>query len=165
MKKYSLLALVFSIVFLCSCVDVFNTPPDLSVIQAKFDENKDDIELVISSAEFSQYDDLYFSEPNGEALSGLRRIPIQNTEVCEAINRLLKKGNYENINKKGEGVCLLQWSGMDIGCGIIFSDNIEKSIDDFWLTEVKPMSDDGWYYYVSNYNDWRVGRKASVDEK
>ncbi len=29
-----------------------------------------------------------------------------------------------------------------------------------YATEFTPVSDDGWYYYVADYNEWRVNQGA-----
>lgn len=89
-------------------------------------------------------------------LADLEHIPIENRAVFAAVNTIIDKGLYRNINKNGDTISLLQWTGLrDIGCGIACTINGENTPEIEFVTQLVPMSDNGWYYYVSDYNVWR----------
>lgn len=45
-----------------------------------------------------------------------------------------------------------------MGVGVAFS--LDGSVPDesaiTFLTKIEPLEDEGWYYYESDYNEWKV---------
>lgn len=168
MKKYFsavcvvMMAVILS--FLCiSCSDL-NTPPEKKTVQQVFDEHYEDIMLLFSFMEASEYNHISISDASGTIFADFSHVQIQDNDVCNAIEHLLKKGPYIKIAKLDGTISMLQWTGLqDIGCGVLYSQNIEESIEVEFVTELIPLSEDGWFYYVSDYNAWRVGQRASID--
>ena len=84
----------------------------------------------------------------------LRELPIEDREVTAAVQRL--QDSYQNIRKNGNTIVLNQWAGLaDIGCGIAYSINGTDAPKVQFMTVLVPLSEDGWYYYVDDYNEWR----------
>ena len=75
---------------------------------------------------------------------GRTRVPIRDAEVSQAISN--------NV------IVFLRWTGFDTGVGIVYSIDgntpSESSALPF-LTEIKPLSVEGWYYYRECFNEWR----------
>ena len=141
-----------------------NTPPDKYAVQNSFDENKDDFLLITSFLQNSRFDDIYISDSGGQVIADLTSLHISNDEVCNAILRLFESGTCMRINKMDTTISFLQWVGLhDSGCGIIYSENIGESIEREWLTEVIPLEEENWFYYISDYNAWRRGERATQE--
>lgn len=144
--------------------DSVNTPPDLRQVQAVFDENQEEIRLVTTYLMESGYDTVYISDSGQRIVADLSPLTISDADVSGAIRKLFASGKYKQIDKLGETVIFLQWTGpCDIGCGALYSRDIEESIEGAWLTTVCPMKDAQWFYYASDYNAWRNGVRASVE--
>ena len=74
--------------------------------------------------------------------------PIPN-ELLASVQHLLKCGIV--VISRGSGtVNYTMWSAMDESRGIIFSQSGEAP-DGEQLYEVRKLSEDGWYYYIHNY--------------
>lgn len=155
--------LLFS--FLVLQLSAVNSPPSLEEVQLVFDDNREDILLVASFLIDSGYDNIYISDSSGQVKADFADLAISDDRVCHAMDRLLKEGTFIKISKMGGTISFLQWTGpRDIGCGIIYSTNIEEGIDQEWWTELAPLSDTHCFYYVSDYNAWRNGERASLTD-
>jgi hypothetical protein len=44
----------------------------------------------------------------------------------------------------------------DVGCGVACAINDQDLPDIQYVTELLPMENEGWYYYVSDFNQWRL---------
>lgn len=177
-RRYSILLLILFILclFIFAIPSIFsalkrwdtkiNTPPSVDAVQEQFVNNLDDINAVVSFMQSSGYDGFFIQDSTELASSGSRTIQIQDNEIRFAIKRLFHNRNYLDISKIGNTVTLLQWRGVyDVGCGIIYTNNVEESINTEFVTELIPISEDGWYYYVSDYNAWRNGQRGSADQQ
>ena len=51
----------------------------------------------------------------------------------------------------------------DIGCGIACSINALEMPEIEYMTELVPLSTEGWYYYVDDYNKWRVESGSTLE--
>lgn len=49
----------------------------------------------------------------------------------------------------------------DVACGIAYSID-GKEIDIEYLTESVPLSEENWYYYVADFNEWRVRNTSDI---
>ena len=141
-----------------------NTPPATDTVQKCFDENREDIFLLVSFMNKLGFNDIYISNTSGQVIADYSTLEFTNNEVCNAICRLLENKKYIRISKMGQTISFLQWTGLrDVGCGIIYSEDIEESIDREFLTDLVPLSDEGWFYYISDYSAWRNGERASLE--
>jgi hypothetical protein len=98
-----------------------------------------------------------------EMFTGLEtgRVLINDKDVVGALNVLFKQ-KYHIIGKSGNGISFLRWSNLDAGRGIVYS--LDGSAPDEsslpFLTEIKPLSEEGWYFYVEDFNEWRRRHNA-----
>lgn len=140
-----------------------NIPPDVHAVQCSFDENKDDFLLITSYLQSTQFDDVYISDSSGHVIADRTSSYISNDEVCHVIFRLFESDTCKQINKMDTTISFLLWVGLqDVGCGIVYSEDIENSIEREWLTKVIPLEDENWFYYISDYNAWRRGERATL---
>lgn len=151
-----LLALMsLTVMALIRCSDN-NIPPSVAMVQDCYREHAEDIQTIVDFLSSLEYEDIYITDNNGKMLADLTRIQIEDQSVSNAIDRILDSKAYQHINKNGNTISLLQWKGIrDIGCGIAYSVNGTNSPEIEFVTQLTPLSDDGWYYYVSDYNTWR----------
>jgi hypothetical protein len=140
-------------------------PPDVRSVEEQIQENYSDIQSIVRFMIERGYDDVYISDTNGTMLSDLTRVTIADEAVYTAITKLISSGEYIHFSKIGNTIRILQWRGMqDIGCGIAYSINRIELPKVQYVTELVPLNEDGWYYYVADYNSWRNGKRATLPE-
>ena len=139
---------------------------DYVVVNDTVEQATEDILAIVSYVYKSGYHDMYISDSTGQAYADFTTVSISDNDVCNAIRRLFKNNTYLQISKMDQTISFLQWTGLrDIGCGILFSKNVEESIESEFITELVPLSEKDWFYYVSDYNAWRIGERATIDRK
>lgn len=156
-KRYLLLIglLVLAISLFTACAEV--EMPDYDAVQKHFEQNKANIYLITDYLVSSGYENVYIDTIDGYMLADLNRILIGDDDVLFAVRQILTSADYLHIHKQGNTVSLLLWrNDKDVGCGIAYSINNITEPDIEFMTQMDPLTADGWYYYVSDYNKWRT---------
>jgi hypothetical protein len=152
---YLFLIIGIIVALLVGCKDV-NSPPSVSYVQKRYQEHSEDIQVIIDFLSSSDYEDVYISDSAGTMLADLNEVLIEDPSASKAIDNIIDAKAYQHINKNGNTISLLQWKGIrDIGCGIAYTINGIDAPEIEFATQIIPLSDDGWFYYVSDYNAWR----------
>ena len=139
--------------------------PGIDFMKDEFDKNREDFYLIIEYLLNSDFSDIriHRSSQLGSGIiemfvwPEMERIVVSDPNVSDAINRLFGQG-YRSINKSGNGISFLRWTTLDAGRGIVFSiDGSSPTQADGlqFLIEIQPLSEDGWYFYVDDFNVWR----------
>ncbi len=139
---------------------ILRQPISKQGIEREFDKNKTDIALVTKFLADSGCDSVYIPDfdESGLILAGLDNgdIPVNNTEVTAAIDRLMNRYGYEVICKREGAVYFQIWSKMEIKIGVVYSIDgqmpDETSFD--FLVNIKPLTEPNWYYYEEDFNEW-----------
>ena len=146
---------VVCVLLLFSC-SVINKPPSPETVRKNLYANYPDIKPLIDYVAQMEYENIYFRRNSDTFLVGLERKEISEIPISESIFRLLDNNAYINISIANDTICLLQWTGpQDIGCGVAYSLNPDRLPDVEFGTTLIPIGTDGWYYYISDYNQWR----------
>ena len=147
------ICLLLIVPLLSGCI-FFNIPPSVENVQQQFNNNFDDIHTIVEYMIGTGYKDVYIDHTIGTATmqADFNRVKISDPNVVDAVERVFK--TYYHIFKSGNIITLLQWKGLrDIGCGIVYSiDGTQPRIQ--YVTELVPLADNGWYYYVDDYEKW-----------
>lgn len=126
---------------------------DTNRAQKILQDNHNDINIVTDFLSELDYCNVYIRDDGEYMQADLVDIYIDDSRVSEATKRLLD--TYVNINKIGNTIYLLQVKGPDIGYGIAYSINGIDAPEVQHMTELTPLTEDGWFFYVSDYNTWR----------
>lgn len=155
-----LLLLVASVcAVLISCSSAI---PDVKAVESHFQNNYEDIQIVVDFITNLEYSSVDISSADGTMLADLETMKIEDENVNSAVKRLLgtplaKERQYYSVYKSGNTIEFCQWSSPhDIGCGIAYSINETYTPRIQYCTELVPLSQSGWYYYVDDYNTWRI---------
>lgn len=133
------------------------TPPSVNAVDQKLQANITDVQMIISFMKNSEYEDIYIHDISGTMLADLVTVEIPDDAVKDAVHLLLGNDVYKSIYKQGNTIKLLQWAGSsDIGCGIAYTINGIDPPEIQYMTQLLPLSAEGWYYYVSDFNTWRL---------
>ena len=149
------------------CIAVFfllihlASPPTISWMEKKFQENYDSFVIVadyLADSKFDEFDYISIDRSDftkndyGEfTVSAWRReVVIDDEVVPEAIQRLFQGECYYILRKsEGKVITFTMWGAIGRGVGIAYS--IDGSVPDKssipYLTSIEPLSEEGWYYY------------------
>lgn len=156
------LPVVLFCVLLTRC---FPTPPNVESVETCFQNNYEDLQLVVDFMMNAGYQTIDIDTTDGTMYANLETVKISNEEVSAAVKRLLGRsfiGNreYYYIYKSMNTIKVLQWkSSQQVSCGVAFSIDESSQPRIQYCTELKPLAESGWYYYVADYNAWRVGKR------
>lgn len=80
---------------------------------------------------------------------------IDNEDVINTVSSLFDKGYYEIVKSYGT-IYFERWKD-PFGCfkGFAFSMDGTGELNIEFLTEKGVLSEENWYFYVSDYNEWR----------
>ena len=133
-------------------------------MQQQFREHYADIQAITEFMTDAGYENIYLDDSSGTVLADLNRIQITDQKVVDAAARLLDSGRYSEISKRGNTFSFTQWIGLrDIRCGIAYTIHGSDLPEVEFTTQLVPMDQDGWFYYVADYNKWRANRSASAE--
>lgn len=80
---------------------------------------------------------------------------IKEEVVCQAIQCLFNEGSCTSISKTKSTISFVLFSkNMDVGGGIAYTASDKLEVE--YLSFSQVLSDSSWYYYVSDYNEWRL---------
>lgn len=129
--------------------------PDMASAQQTFIENRQNIQVVIDYMIGTGYENIYITTED-KMFADLSWVSIDDPIARAAVSQLVQSRVYIAITKRGNTIELNQWRGFrDIGCGMAYSINGIDSPDIMFATKLVPISDEGWFYYVYDYNTWR----------
>ncbi len=160
------LAIVFILLFILLSFLLCNTPSAnnttfkhtyndlLLVFEDDYDELIQVVEYLVSLKDIPN---AYIYDALGQIDIGFgNEIKITDEYILEVISSLFEKG-YVKIAKKNNTIYFERWKN-DFGCfrGFSFSNDGTGNLDIEFLTVQESLNKADWYYYVSDYEAWRV---------
>ena len=144
----------------CSCS--FTEPPEIDEVERTFQKHYDDIQIVVDFMISSEYEIIMIDSFEKCGIVKTYEYHRKSEELVldakteEAINRLLDTG-YENMAKVQNTIKFQEWHRFnDVGCGVAYTINEQDLPEIQYVTEIIPLEKDGWYYYVVDFNQWRL---------
>lgn len=160
--KNRLLMILLCIILPLSCAGCSSRlkrdMPDAVSAQDCFDCNQDRIALVTDYLLSLKHPDVWINDANGTYFSDFEWHSIEDRTVRETIEALWESGISDiRKNTKANSISFEIWrSFQEVDCGVAFSvDGIHAPSVEF-MTQVEPLTERGWYYYVADYNQWRI---------
>lgn len=154
-----ILLIAAAILLFIGCQSIM-TPPDIQKVDQTFRENENDIAVVREYLCNSGYVDFIIRKGDREARADGKNVSIADQEVRDAIKRLFK--HYRTIIKSGSTITLEQWIRFnDVGCGIACTVSGEDLPEVAYLTELIKIPDTDWYYYIDDFNEWRIRNQTA----
>ena len=147
-------------------------PPPISMAKMERIFQKDHA-LLVSVAEYFQNSEYSSILINHEQKSGfmtvfysssdqlVKVVPIDDPEIVKNVDALLKRdlgyieiGKYDIVNRNGNTVRFQRWAVFDNSRGIVYTiDGTAPEIQ--FLTYYAPLSEEHWYYYETDFNEYR----------
>ena len=166
MKRGCLGCFVTGLVILVFIITLLR-PPGIRYMERQFQRNKEELTIVrdfIFSLDFESVSIWNpFRDEASEMFVGLEygRIPINDEKALRAIRVLFRRG-FRSIEKRDNGISFLRWATLDHGRGIVYSIDGETPGEAaiHFLTEIEPLSEKGWYFYIDDFNQWRLRNRG-----
>lgn len=138
------------------CSKLSDTPPSLDEVTSIFLNNREDFETITNYLIDLNINYIAIFDPKA-TLAGHGDITINNETAREAMERLVSKRILKKVFKNGNTIEFILWESFyDMGCGLAYTIDCRVKPNIQYLTELELINDDGWYYYVDDYNTWRV---------
>lgn len=163
MRKTVLIGLIIFTVLLGNmlnngCIRITN--PSEQDILGVFKEEKNSFEIISQYLKDLEYSSCFINKDNGEFFAEFNYHNIDSNIVVGAIKRLWKKG-CTHISKDDEknSISFVLWHNdheMVAGLLICIRENENAQVE--FMTEIKKTYFSSWYYFVSDYNKWRISR-------
>ena len=158
----SLFGLTLLVCFLFStagCLS-FNKAPDKEEMEKCFIRDKEDLMTVADYLTNLNYSSVWIEKPeikDGVMFTGseTRYQTINDKTALETINRLINNKDYIRIGKDSNSIFFEKWNHFEKEAGFVISINGNQSPSVEFLVELEPLSEDKWYYYLSDYEEWR----------
>lgn len=164
LKKVFSVALIVIVVFSCtSCMNYEIS--DANTAEAFIKNNYDDIQIVTDYLLNNDYYSAHIQKANGqiyaifENMARFEYMDIDDSSVNTSIQALWKAG-CKRITRSSEynAIDFLlacdNVHGIDYGFVHPIDDSLDFKVN--YQTELVPLSEDNWYFYVSDYNKWRL---------
>ena len=168
MRKFNknikwMLILVLSIAFILSSVWTtisFLFPPNKVKIERHLQRDKYDLKIVADYLKELDYPYVTIDKSgvkNGQMFTGASTgyQKIDNKTVIKSLKRLLKNRKYKIIGKNYNTIFFQKWRFLEKDRGIAVMVDEEKPIFVEFLIKSEPLSETGWYYYESDYEEYR----------
>ena len=165
-NKKSLFAAILSLLLVLSGCNKMTNPYNQESAEKKLIDYWGDIEVVNEYIVSTGYSPVYIKKSNGYMYADFMDVIIADEKANKAIDRLLKTDCFISISRHSNTIKYLLWSGYaETSCGIAYSINQTDLPDIEYVTELVPLSKDGWYYYIVDYNEWRLSRCTDEDHQ
>jgi len=150
---------LFILLFLIPFVRV----PGRARMERNFQRHNESIIMIKNYITEQGHDNILVWDRHAEAgvLSlglGYDPIPVSDEDVLGAIRLLFERRRVNVIVRRGNNIIFQMWSTRNHGRGIVYS--IDGSVPApssglQYLTEIEPLSEEAWFFYVENVHTWR----------
>lgn len=153
-RAISILVLIFSIISIYGCSA--QGEPGLEAAESYLQRDLSDLQNMVEWLQSTEYESVAFWRSEDSMLAGIEKNPIDDT-IRPTLERLYKKG-YQFISMKREANTIefeYWWNVHDQGCGLAYVMEGDDKPDVQFMIDCERLSVKGWYYYYSDYNEWR----------
>ena len=151
----------------CSAFSVQNNPT-ATEMEDFFQVHQEDFEIIVNYLLTDDHTYILIDDATGTMLTGTAVSPLSETVIADedALSRLqlLFQKGCKSITKDLDNnlISFEFWRKpiSSVSKGIVYAvrSNAEPNVE--FLTELKSFIEDGWYYYVSDYEQWRIDVKG-----
>lgn len=164
--KFFILLSILLVSSLFGCFET--TTPDVEFANRLYSENKEEIDTVVTSLLNAEYYDMLISDSSGTMLTNtpemgdykLQTVEISDSNTQKACKHLIDTGIVKFFSKAYSQIKIGVWTKKEVYSYIVYSsNNTPPSVE--YSTEEYPMDEEGWYYVIADYNEWRVRQREA----
>lgn len=155
-----IVALLTSIIIVRKAIGI---PPKFEKIEQQFTENYDEIQQAADFLIDSGYKSIHINSDlsvcyvsDGQVYFEEMHNMTTDTDKLSAAEKLFRDMDILELSKNNNVIEICVWKRFDVYCGICYSMDQNGVPDVQFLTESKPLNKTGWYYYVADYDKWRI---------
>lgn len=152
-----LVTLILVVVHCASCSSAI-LPPNSSNVESFFRNHEKELQILTKYIAEQDCETFYIFQTDGTATADLKHIKIKNDAVLQSIESIISDGCidiYKDTTKNSIQFILWKRTRDEADCGLLYALTSEKAPKAEFQTEIAPLSEDGWYYYLAEYNKWR----------
>ena len=128
--------------------------PDSEMIEWYFNRDKEEIiritDYFVGMKSNVSFDSVDFKAMNYKSF-------IKDQKVVDDLKTLFEEKGYEVIGKNNNTIYFQKWSrGADLGIGLAYLIDLDANSDLEFLVKLEPLLEKNWYFYESDYNEWRL---------
>lgn len=162
-RKIVPLVLALSLLLLLPGCSRAEKHPGIEYAEAHLQQDKEDLQTLVQWLQESEYPYIVFDGKDDTMFIEFEDIPIPE-EIQPTLDRLFKNNKYNTIIKDEEDntIQFLYWTSFqEKDCGLLYALDKTERPSAQYMTQCEPLSVDGWYYYFSDYNKWRIGETTA----
>lgn len=156
---------IFALVFVICCFSGCSTePPAMNQVEKLFLKYESDFCTVSMFLTSLPAETAHISKDNGEIYIDRTDQIIEDPSIIDSLQHLWKAGcSSIYMNRANNSISFVLWrTGLvgDASAGLLYAiDTDEDNLPTTqFLTELQPMQTNAWYYYVADYEEWRIDR-------
>lgn len=162
-RKIIPLVLALSLLFLMSGCTRAEKYPGIEYAEAHLQQDSEALQTLVQWLQKSEYSYIVFRSTEDTMFVEFEHIPIPE-DIRPTIDRLFKNNKYTKIikDKEEKTIQFLYWTSFfEKDCGLLYA--LDKTVQPSaqYMTQCEPLSEDGWYYYFSDYNKSRIGETTA----
>ena len=143
MKWISLLLIVIAV---CLNGCAVTEPPAPEQMEDTFQKYREEIQIIT---------DYLLTQKQPFSIYDSNEVLPEN--ISQAVKILMRQAGCRSIHYNESAVHFVLWTRFtDAGCGIAYTSGNSLETDLVFLTQVQPLSEQNWFYYVEDYAQWRI---------
>ena len=136
--------------------------PSKEMLEKNFLQNRAELWVVVNYLDNQNSTFIYFTNTHDSKTTftkdykiGTIETNIEEQVVIDAIDYIMDNGKFSVISgNSDEFITFQKWATRDKDCGIVYS-YYGKEPEIEFLTRLEPLCEDGWYYYISDFDKYR----------
>lgn len=134
----------------------YTEPSSKEAAEKHLKHDFDDLTYMVQWLQDMEQPYVAFCRTWDHALIGLDKVPIDE-EIAPVVKRLLKEYELIVMDAETNRIQFEFWTSVhDQGCGLLYALEQTKQPTVEYMTQREPLSVEGWYYYFTDFNEWRV---------
>ena len=151
----------------CAGFGSFSSTPNKEKIIKSFTACYDDCVAIVEYMASLEYEHCFINDDNGQYFGEFEYITISDREVSAAIKRLWKKGcHHVRKDISDNSISFEFWySVFEMDAGVLYQIDPSSDSSVQYMTQIEETDNEGWYYYVADYNLWRIQNQRENGEE
>lgn len=159
-KTRSAIALIllglFSIIILSGCF--VQEEPGIETAESHLQRDLNDLQNMVQWMLSTEYESIAFWRRDNFMLAELEHLSIDES-IRPTLDRLYHNGyQFISMDREENTIVFEYWSRTmgDQSCGLAYVLDEESQPEVQFIIESEPLSVKGWYYFFTDYEEWRV---------